>query len=77
MPAGLPLELDEVPAGVVVADETGQVVAVNAAAERLTGLRTDETIGKHIEEALPLYDSVGRRWWSCTDPYGGLATRTG
>ena len=30
MAAGLPLELDEVPGGVVVADETGQVVAVNA-----------------------------------------------
>ncbi|HEX2499300.1 MAG TPA: ATP-binding protein [Actinomycetes bacterium] len=77
MPAGLPLELGEVPDGLVVADETGQVVAVNAVAERLTGLRADEAIGKHLEEALPLYDSIGRAWWSCTDPYGGLATRTG
>src|SRR4029453_3431641 len=49
MPAGLPLELDEVPAGVVVADETGQVVAVNAAAARRTGPRPDGAIGERIE----------------------------
>ncbi|MCI0690216.1 MAG: PAS domain-containing sensor histidine kinase [Sporichthyaceae bacterium] len=76
MPVGLPLELDEVPDGVIVADETGQVVAVNAAAERLTGIVADEAVGKHIEEALPLYDAIGRPWWTCTDPYGGLATRS-
>jgi len=74
---GRPLELDEVPDGVVVADETGQVVAVNSVAERLAGIVADEAIGKHIEEALPLYDATGRPWWTCTDPYGGLPTRSG
>jgi signal transduction histidine kinase len=26
---------------------------------------------------LPLVDPAGRDWWQCTDPYNGLATRSG
>ena len=26
---------------------------------------------------MPLVDSSGRDWWTCTDPYGGLHIRTG
>jgi hypothetical protein len=25
---------------------------------------------------LPLVDDQGRDWWRCTDPYGGLPTRS-
>jgi PAS domain S-box-containing protein len=64
------------PDGLVVADETGQVVVFNSVAGRITGVDPDEVLGKHIAEALPLEDLDGRRWWQCTDPYGGLATRT-
>ncbi len=75
-PTGIALGVDEYPDGLVVADETGQVVVFNPVAARITGIEPDEVLGKHIAEALPLEDIDGRRWWECTDPYGGLATRT-
>lgn len=68
---------DDLPDGLVVADETGQVVIVNAAAARLISVTPDEVLGKHISEVLPLADLEGRAWWQCIDPYAGLATRTG
>jgi signal transduction histidine kinase len=33
-------------------------------------------IGKHLHDALPLEDVEGRKFWMCTEPYGGLSTRT-
>jgi signal transduction histidine kinase len=30
-----------------------------------------------VRTALPLLDPEGNRWWQCTDPWSGLATRTG
>jgi signal transduction histidine kinase len=74
--SGAVLGVEDHPDGVVVADETGQVVAFNSVAARITGVEPDEVLGKHIAEALPLEDLDGRRWWECTDPYGGLVTRT-
>jgi signal transduction histidine kinase len=68
---------DDLPDGLVVADETGQVVVVNRAAAALLHLPADEILGKDISDALPLTDLDGRSWWACTDPYGGLPTRTG
>nr|WP_206322848.1 ATP-binding protein [Streptomyces sp. HNM0575] len=65
------------PEGLVVADRAGRVVCFNAAAARLTGLSPDEAVGGSLQQALPLEDMDGRRWWQVTDPYGGLATRTG
>ena len=67
---------DEVPDGIVVADHTATVVAVNPAAERLLGLSADSAIGRALDEVLPLVDEQGRGWWACTDPYAGLASRT-
>ncbi|MGI5453253.1 ATP-binding protein [Streptomyces sp. CA-249302] len=66
---------DELPDGLVVADEDGRVVCFNAAAERITALPADEALGQRLEKALPLEDLEGRRWWQLTDPYGGLAIR--
>ena len=68
---------DELPDGVVVADETGSVVVVNAAAARLLGRSVDESIGLGYREVLPFTDLTGRDWWACTEPYSGLVTRTG
>ncbi|MGW0929907.1 ATP-binding protein [Streptomyces sp. NPDC002644] len=67
---------DDLPDGLVVADERGRVVCFNAAAERITATPAQEALGLSLERALPLEDLDGRRWWRLTDPYGGLATRT-
>ncbi len=67
---------DELPDGVLVADDAGQVVAVNPAAERILGITRDSSIGRDFREVIPLCDDQGRDWWRCTDPYGGLPSRT-
>jgi PAS domain S-box-containing protein len=67
---------DELPDGVVVADEVGRIVVFNRVAARLTGLDPSEVIGKFVFDVLPLRDSEGRDWWVYADPYGGLPTRT-
>ena len=69
--------LDELPDGLVVADEQGRISMMNDAAARLVGCTTGDALGRPIEEALPFYDDHGRSWWVCTRPYGGLRTRTG
>ncbi|TVL93469.1 PAS domain-containing sensor histidine kinase [Streptomyces sp. SAJ15] len=76
-PAGLGLHPDDLPDGLVVADENGRVTCFNAAAARITELCAAEAIGRPLESALPLEDLEGRRWWALTDPYGGLAIRVG
>lgn len=68
---------DDLPDGLVVADESGRVVCFNRAATRITTVRRADAIGSPLERALPLEDLEGRRWWPLTDPYGGLATRVG
>jgi signal transduction histidine kinase len=67
---------DELPDGLVVADDVGRVVVYNRAAVRLTGIAAEEAIGKYVFDVLPFRDDDGRDWWMCVDPYHGLATRT-
>jgi PAS domain S-box-containing protein len=67
---------DELPDGLVVADETGRVVLFNRAAARLTGIAAEEAVGKFVSDVLPFRDDDGRDWWVFADPYHGLATRT-
>jgi PAS domain S-box-containing protein len=69
-------DADELPDGLVIADQAGQVVVFNAAAERLTGLRAGQAIGRELRAALPLADSDGRCWWQLSRPYDGLSIRT-
>ena len=69
--------LDHLPDGVVVADAGARIVQVNAAAGRVLHRHPDDLLGRDVREALPLQDTQGRRWWECTDPWNGLATRTG
>jgi PAS domain S-box-containing protein len=75
-PIGSLVCADELPDGVVVADETGRIVVFNRVAARLTGLDPAEVIGKFVFDVLPLRDAEGRDWWLHADPYHGLPTRT-
>ncbi|MFI9646956.1 ATP-binding protein [Streptomyces sp. NPDC052040] len=75
--AGPGLDPDELPDGLVIADEHGRVICFNAAAARITALPAAEALGRTLDRALPLEDLEGRRWWQLTDPYGGLAIRVG
>ena len=70
------LSADELPDGLVVADESGRVVIFNRAAERLTGIGADRALGLDLVTALPLADAEGRCWWRQSRPYDGLAIRT-
>ncbi|AEY88308.1 sensor histidine kinase [Streptomyces olivaceoviridis] len=73
--AGSGVDPDQLPDGLVVADEHGRVTCFNAAAARITAMRPADALGQSLEKALPLEDLEGRRWWQLTDPYGGLAIR--
>jgi PAS domain S-box-containing protein len=76
VPIGSLVFADELPDGVVVADEVGRVIVFNRAAGRLTGLDPAEVIGKFVFDVLPLHDDDGQDWWVYADPYHGLPTRT-
>ena len=71
-----PLDVDELPDGLVVADHAGTVVIFNRVAERLTGIRAADALGQDLRSALPLSDGEGRCWWQQSRPYDGLAIRT-
>ncbi|WP_306328603.1 sensor histidine kinase [Streptomyces venezuelae] len=71
------IDPDDLPDGLVVADATGRVVTFNAAASRITAVPGAKALGLPLDQALPLEDLKGRRWWALTDPYGGLAIRRG
>ncbi|MFJ7102983.1 sensor histidine kinase [Streptomyces albogriseolus] len=75
--ADLGIDPDQLPDGLVVADEHGRVICFNAAAVRITAVPAEQALGRSLETALPLEDLEGRRWWQLTDPYGGLAIRVG
>jgi PAS domain S-box-containing protein len=68
---------DDLPDGLVIADDRGLVVCFNRAAARITGLDPASALGRRLGDALPLEDLEGRPWWQLTEPYGGLVTRTG
>jgi signal transduction histidine kinase len=76
MTAAESLMVDEIPDGLVVADDTGRVIIFNQAAARLTSVAAEEAVGKFVSDVLPFRDDDGRDWWVCVDPYHGLATRT-
>ena len=40
-------------------------------------MSAEKLIGTDIRTSFPLQDNEGRSWWTCTDPWGGLAIRTG
>ncbi len=71
-----PAVYDALPDGVVVAGADGRVVVVNAAAARLLGTTPAQALGGDFRDVMPLVDDQGRDWWKCTDPYGGLPSRS-
>jgi signal transduction histidine kinase len=76
VPVGSLILADELPDGVVVADDVGRIVVFNRAAARLTGLDPADVLGKFVFDVLPLRDADDRDWWLYADPYHGLPTRT-
>jgi len=76
VPIGSLILADELPDGVVIADEVGRIIVFNRVAVRLTGLDPAEVIGKFVFDVLPLCDDDGRDWWVYANPYHGLPTRT-
>jgi PAS domain S-box-containing protein len=67
---------DELPDGLVVADDAGRVILFNRAAARLTGTAASDALGKFVFDVLPFRDADDRDWWLFVDPYHGLPTRT-
>ncbi len=66
----------DLPDGVVVADSSGSVIAVNPVTTSLLGRPQEELLGADFRSVLPLHDIADRDWWDCLEPYGGLLTRT-
>ena len=81
-PAGGPvspsafLVADDLPDGLVIADHAGRVTVFNLAATRLTGITQAAALGRDVRQVLPLADHENRSWWTLTEPYDGLSTRT-
>jgi signal transduction histidine kinase len=71
------LRHDDLPDGLVVADESGVVVVFNSAAGRITDTAPDSALGKKLGDALPLEMLDGGAWWTCADPFRSLTTVTG
>jgi signal transduction histidine kinase len=68
--------LDLLADGVVVADETGAVTAINGTAAAWLGVDQATVLGRPLGEVLALRDHEGRDWFSTNCPYAGLTTRT-
>jgi signal transduction histidine kinase len=68
---------DQHPDGLLVADEQAVIVYANARAAFIVGTPTSELLGQDIRKAIPLQENDGRSWWDSTDPWSGLAIRTG
>ena len=66
---------DALPDGVVLADASGSVTLVSAAAARMLGVDVRESLGRPLSDVLLLQDQDGRAWCSQNRPYDGLATR--
>jgi signal transduction histidine kinase len=70
--------LEFIPDGLIAAIGPERTVRfMNSRAERITGLRAADVVGRDVVEALPLQDLGGDSWWELTDPWHGLDTRTG
>jgi len=68
---------DHHPDGLVVADDQGLIVYVNPRATSIVGISAEELLGQDIRKAIPLQEYDGRSWWDATDPWNGLAIRSG
>ena len=70
--------MEFIPDGLLAAIGGSRTVRfMNSRAEQITGLAAADVVGRDVREALPLQDLTGEDWWQLTDPWQGLATRTG
>ncbi len=67
---------DDLPDGLVIADRKGTIAVFNRAAARMTGVSPALALGLDVRQVLPLRDHEGQCWWTMTQPYDGLSTRT-
>jgi PAS domain S-box-containing protein len=67
---------DDLPDGLIIADHTGAVTVVNRAAARLTGISPAAALGRDVRQVLPLRDHENQCWWTLSQPYDGLCTRS-
>ncbi|MGN6752307.1 MAG: sensor histidine kinase [Intrasporangium sp.] len=65
------------PDGLVVVGRDEVIRYVNTEALRILGLERDDLLGRPVTKGLPLCDKSGRDWWAYSEPWNGLATRTG
>ncbi len=77
LPPGALISRHDHPDGIVVADGAAIVRGSNSAATRCTGLDEGELLGRDVRSVLPFQDTSGRRYWAATDPWHGIAIRTG
>ncbi len=77
LPSGALISRQHHPDGLVVAGPDAVVMGSNKATTRCTGLSEADLVGQDVRVVLPLQDTSGRRYWDATDPWHGIATRTG
>jgi signal transduction histidine kinase len=65
------------PDGLVVAGPEAEIRFVNTEACRILDCEPEVLLGEDVREALAFTDKHGRDWWSHTDPWNGIASRTG
>ena len=65
------------PDGLVVVGGDRRIRFVNAEALRILECDSAELVGLLLGDGLPLTDKYGRDWWAHTDPWNGMASRTG
>jgi PAS domain S-box-containing protein len=76
-PAEAARAVEMMPDGLVAADGEARTLYCNSRFERITGIAAADLVGRDLREVLTLQDSDGSSWWECTNPWGGLQTRTG
>ncbi len=59
--------LESVADGVMVADQSGEIILFNAAAERVLGLRRDKALGRPAQEMTGLYGPGAENWVETID----------
>jgi len=71
-----PVDVDDLPDGLVVADQDGRVIRANDRAVSMLLGDPDTVIGAPLDEVIALDDLDGHTWYDCLRPYDGLRTRT-
>jgi signal transduction histidine kinase len=68
-------DLDNLPDGILIADQTRTVVDVNATAIQMLATRREDCIGAPLAQVMSLDDLEGNDWFDRTCPYDGFSLR--